>query len=261
MRLSNMKKNEISIVIHTRNEEANIEDCIATANFLAKKICVIDMESTDNTITKVRETGATVFSFPFSHFVEPAREFGIEKAGGEWVFIMDADEKMTKELAEEIKHVITSNEYTSYKVPRKNIFAHTKWLQHGGWYPDYVIRLIKKDSFVSWPKEIHSTPVIKGQQGRLQELMIHYFHPSLENMVNKTVTYENIESNLLFEAKKPVSTPIFFRKFLGELNRRLILKRGFLDSTPGLIESLYQAYSKTITYIFLYEKYQKSRSL
>jgi DNA-directed RNA polymerase beta' subunit len=211
--------------------------------------------------------------------VEPAREFGIQKTKTDWAFVLDADERIIKELATEIQNVIASeakqshqkqiasssstprdDKSTHYKASRKNIFGQKQWLKHGGWWPDYQIRLINKKYFKAWPKEIHSTPIIDGQCGYLTNPLLHYFHGDIEQMVKKTIIFENIESDLLYKAKKNVSTATFFRKFLGELFRRFIKGKGFLDDTIGIIESIYQAFSKTITYIFLYEK-QKSRPL
>lgn len=252
---------KVSVLIHTRNEEENIQDAIASAQILTHQIIVVDMQSTDDTAIIAQKMGVNVYQFPHSTYVEPARNFGIEKATTDWVFIMDADERMTQSLASEIKEVVEQTEKSYFKLPRKNIFGRVKWLEHGGWYPDYVIRLIKKKSFVKWPTQIHSSPIIRGEMGYLLEPLTHYFHSNLTGMVQKTGVYENIESDLLFEAKRDVSTLILFRKFFGELNRRLIMSLGFTDGIMGLIESLYQAYSKTITYIFLYEKYKKSRSL
>jgi hypothetical protein len=83
----------------------------------------------------------------------------------------------------------------------------------------------------------------------------------MTKMVTKTATFEDVESDLLYNAHKNSNTPIFFRKYFGELNRRLIKGRGFLDGPLGIIESIYQAYSKTITYIMLYEKNKKSPSI
>ena len=79
-------------------------------------------------------------------------------------------------------------------------------------------------------------------------------------MVDKTINFENIESDLLLKANKPVATITFFRKFFGELFRRLIVKKGFMDGIIGIMESIYQAFSKTITYLLLYEK-KNCRSL
>ena len=246
--------NSISVLIQTHNEEKHIEDCIASAKLLSKDVVVIDMESTDTTQERAQKNGASLFTFSFSHYVEPGRVFGIKQITSDWVFILDADERMTKELADEIKQAIQNTNYTYYKVPRKNMFGGKKWLQHGGWWPDEQMRLIKISAFQSWPAQIHSTPLIKGKMGHLSQAFLHLFHGDIEMMVQKTLVFEDIESDLLFKAQKPVSTFTFFRKFFGELWRRLIKKAGFLDGTIGIIESVYQAYSKTITYLLLYEK-------
>lgn len=255
----------ITVIIHTFNESPNIEDCIDSAYNLTKQIVVIDMESKDNTRNLARNKGVDVKTFPFSFYVEPARKFGIEQVTTEWVLILDADERITMPLSEEIHTIIdnfnnSKDKTTYYRIPRKNIFARKKWLKHGGWWPDYQIRLINKNYFRNWSSRIHSTPEIEGKQGYLKNPLLHYFHGDLEKMVEKTVIYENIESQLLFEAKRSVSTLTFFRKFTGELYRRMFKKQGFLDGPVGIIESIYQAFSKTITYLYLYEK-KNSRSV
>lgn len=270
-----MKETNITIIIHTFNEESNIQECIESAKLLTGHIIVIDMGSEDNTVTIARNNGAKIFTFPFSHYVEPARKFGIEKADTDWVFILDADERITEELAKEIaartdsvedpdvasggKTELVNENITAYKIPRKNIFGRKKWLKHGGWWPDYQIRLINKKYFEGWPNEIHSTPVINGNIGYFNNPFLHFFHGDFEKMVEKTIIFEDIESDLLYKANRKVKTSTFFRKFLGELYRRLFKNLGFLDGTIGIIESIYQAFSKTVTYLYLYEK--KNRSL
>ncbi|HLD26886.1 MAG TPA: glycosyltransferase family 2 protein [Patescibacteria group bacterium] len=247
-------KKSCTVIIHTRNEEDSIKECIESARLLSEDIHIIDMESVDKTKEIALENHASVYSFAPSQYVEPSREFGISTSKTDWVFILDSDERMTQELADEIKSIIQQKNCTHYKIPRKNIFGRKKWLRWGGWYPDYQIRLIQKSSFVRWNRRIHSSPEIKGLCGVLHTPFIHYFHPSLENMVGKTIRYEHIEALLLFNARKKVSIFTFFRKFAGELYRRLIRHLGFLDGSYGIIESIYQAFSKTITYLFLYEK-------
>ncbi len=274
---------DLTIIIHTSNEEKNISDCINSAKLLTNKIILIDMESTDKTLDIAKKLGVDIFSFPPSNYVEPAREFGIKKVQTNWVLILDADERITKELADEILdvirynqikldaiskketdsirfHPISSDFISSYKIPRQNIFANIKWLRHGGWWPDYQIRLINKKYFVNWPKRIHSTPQIKGDFGYLKNPLVHYFHGDLSNMVKKTVVFEDIESDLLLKAKKTSGTKTFFRKYFAELYRRLIKNLGFLDGPFGIIESIYQAFSKTITYLFLYEKSRSKKN-
>ncbi len=134
------------------------------------------------------------------------------------------------------------------------LFGKGSWLKHGGWWPDYQIRLINKKYFKSWPKQIHSTPLIEGNLGFLSHSLLHYSHQNMQSMVQKTIVFEDMESQLLHKAGKQVSTLTFFRKFIAELYKRLIGRLGFLDGTIGIIESIYQAFSKTITYLYLYEK-------
>ncbi len=258
--MNSKKKFSITVVISAYNETDQIKDCIASAKQLTRAIIVIDIGSQDKTVEIAKKSGADVIPFPFSSYVEPSRQFAINAAQTDWVLILDADERITSELAIEIKQTIQASRFSSYKISRKNIFGKQKWLKHGGWWPDYQIRLINKNFFVDWPKTIHSTPVIKGNCGLLQNPLLHYFHGDIESMVKKTVIFEDIESDLLLNANKPVSSSTFFRKFLGELNRRLLIKRGFMDGTIGIIEAIYQAFSKTITYLYLYEK-KSSRSL
>ncbi len=246
--------NSINVLIQTHNEEEKIEECVMSAKLLTSEITVVDMESTDRTRNIAEKNGATVVTFPYSHYVEPGRIFGIQQIKSDWVFILDADERMTKELADEIKETIGATSYTYFKVPRKNIFGGVKWLEHGGWWPDSQMRLIRLSAFQSWPKEIHSTPVISGEMGYLKKAFLHHFHGDLEQMVRKTLIFEDIEAELLYKADKPVSVPTFFRKYFGELFRRLVKGVGFLDGTIGIIECIYQAFSKTITYLLLYEK-------
>lgn len=256
-----MSKNSIEIVLTVHNESANLEACIKAAKNLTKNITVIDTESTDETVKLAKSLGVRVLSFPYSKYVEPSRSFAMDSAKADWVFILDADERISKKLGDEIKKTIRTTKKTHFLVPRKNIVNGKKWLEYGGWYPDYIIRLIEKESFVRWPKAIHSTPKIDGAKGKLKNPLGHDFQPSLEYMVDKTAVYEDMESDLLFNARRKVTVPILFRKFFGELFRRLIQKSGFRDGTYGIIESFYQAFSKTVTYIFLYEKYKKDTTL
>ncbi len=253
--------NNLTVIIYTYNEEKKTKDCIQSVKNLTDNIVIIDLESKDNTTTIAQKEEAEIFSFKHVNYVEPAREFGIRKSKTNWIFLLDADERMTKELANEILRHIQNDTYTHYKIPRKNIFGTTHWLKHGGWWPDHQIRLINKKYFKSWPKEIHSAPIIDGRTGYLKNPILHFFHGDFGSMVSKTITFEDIESNLLFKANKNVYVPTFFRKFLGELYRRFIKHFGFLDGEIGIIESIYQAFSKTITYLYLYEKKINSSSL
>lgn len=279
------KLNPITVVIYSYNSQDLIEECIKSARLLTDDVLLIDQASIDQTAERASRMNVRVETVAHYHYVEPIRAHGIRAAHGQWVFILDADERISANLADEIKQIIhddapheigsgggvgagssgpSSGEETSpirithYKVPRKNMFARKAWLQHGGWWPDHQMRLIHVPHFKTWPERIHSTPEIDGELGYLSNPLTHYFHGDIEIMVNKTILFEGIESDLLFKADRPVSISTFFRKFAGELYRRLIKQQGYLDGGIGIIESVYQAFSKTITYLYLYEK-KKSR--
>jgi glycosyltransferase involved in cell wall biosynthesis len=247
-------ESQVTVLIYTYNNQSHISDCIDSARLISDQIIVVDQNSQDGTEHIAQQKKVKLVRVPHHMYVEPVRMHGIAQVKEGWILILDADERITKDLAYEIRQKLSKGSATHYQIPRKNIFAYKTWMAHGGWYPDYQTRLIKRSSIRDWPVKIHSTPVIDGASGTLVSPMIHYFHGDLSSMVNKTVVYEEIESELLFNAKRAASTPIFFRKFLGELYRRLIKDAGWKDGTLGVIESMYQAYSKTVTYLFLYEK-------
>lgn len=244
----------LTVVLTVYNEEHHLKACIENIRKLTDSIIFVDTESTDSSVQIAKDMGLTVYTHPYTRYVEPTRNFAISKVTTEWLFILDADERFSDELISEIKHTLPSTDKTHFEITKKNLFAGMWWLKYGGWNADTMIRCIKKDAFVNWPAAIHSTPIINGDKGHFNALLDHHFHPSLENMVTKTALYEDMESNLLHQAGRPVSVRIFFRKFFGELYRRLIKKQGFRDGLPGVIESVYQAYSKTVTYLYLYEK-------
>lgn len=263
------KKDNITVLIYAYNDEQNIERAIESAKILSSTVLLVDIGSTDDTSKIARRCGSQVITLKHSPYVELVRMEGIKKAKTDWIFILDSDEVITQNLADEILQVTglpfdsapfggtqgkQGEQATSYRIPRKNIFGQSKWLRHGGWWPDYQTRLIKRSALKEWPSVIHSTPKIEGSRTDLKEPLIHYSHGNFSQMVQKTIKFEGAESGLLHQGGKKASTLIFFRKFLGELYRRLIKQKGFLDGKEGFAESIYQAYSKTVTYLMLYEK-------
>lgn len=245
----------ISVLIYAHNDEKNIECCLIGARLITSHILLINIGSTDNTASLAKKFGAQVITLKPTEYVELVRMAGIKNTNTEWIFILDSDEVVTEELADEIRQIINvSPTPTHFRVPRKNIFGKSKWLKHGGWWPDAQIRLIKRAALIDWPSIIHSTPQIMGDCSSIKEPLIHYSHGDFAQMVRKTIKFEGTESDLLHNAGRKVNTLIFFRKFFGELFRRLIKERGFMDGNEGFAESIYQAYSKTVTYLMLYEK-------
>ena len=181
------------------------------------------------------------------------RNKGAKIAKGEWLLYLDTDEEITSKLKDEIEKSINTGSCSAYAIARRNIFLghEMKW---GGWSPDYVLRLIKKDKLVGWSGNLHEQPKIIGDIGHLKEPMIHVSHRNLTDMVDKTNSWSEVEAKLLFDAKHP---PMNFFRFcsagLREFWYRAVIKLGFLDGPVGVIEIIYQTFSRLITYSKLWE--------
>lgn len=188
------------------------------------------------------------------------RNEGAKKASGDWLFYIDADEEVTLELNKEILGVIdtkpltnNNSETVAYAIPRRNKFlGHT--MRWGGWWPDYVIRLIKRDKLKGWFGELHEQPLIEGKVGKFKNPLLHDSHRNLHDMVEKTNNWSEIEAKLLYESGHPKMNFLrFFSAAFREFWYRGILKLGFLDGRVGIIEIIYQIYSRLITYAKLWE--------
>lgn len=225
----------------------------------ADEIVVFNLERTDPPALKLfAQVNARVINVKTPKIVETIRERQINESGGDWVLILDYDEIVPTELAGEIQ-AITGNlaSCAAYAIPRQN-YSLGYPLRHGGWERDYVVRLIRQSDFVSWPTNIHSSPIVKGSVIKTVHAMQHHKDASLAQMVEKTNRYSQIEAELFFQGGLPPVTPVtLLRKSIMEFVRRYILKRGYLDGRIGLIQSLYQGYSVFISYAKLYELQQK----
>lgn len=243
----------ISAIIITRNEEENILECIKTLNF-AREIIVVDNCSTDNTVDIVKTLGAKVCEIPGLDF-SYLRNIGKEKANSQWLLYIDADERITKELAVEIESAIKNpDDYSAFSLVRKNYFL-------GKPSPklESINRLIKKEALIGWQGSLHETPIISGSAGKLQHYLLHYTHRDLSSMVDKTNEWSEIEAQLLYKSNHPSMREWrFLRIMITSFIRSYIKDQGWKMGVVGLIESIYQAFSNFITYAKLWEKQNKA---
>ena len=243
----------ISAIVVAKNEEIKIEECLKSLSF-ADEIVLVDNGSKDKTNEIARRNKAKIIQCLSGSWSE-WRNSGADSSAGEWLLYIDADERVTQKLQEEIKRVIKESDTKSlYAIPRRNIILG-KEMVHGGWWPDYVKRLIKKKDLQGWKGDLHEEPVLRGEMGYLVNYIIHLKHDNLSEMVSKTNIWSNIEAKLLFDAHHPKMVWWrFLRPMFTELWSRLIAKMGVLDAQEGVIYSIYQMWSRFITYAKLWEK-------
>ncbi len=240
---------KISCVIICRNEEKNIKDCIKSVSF-ADEIIVIDNKSTDDTVKLAAELGARIFvieALDFSYL----RNIGKEKAKNEWIFYIDADERVTEELGSEIKNTsIKQSGFAALTIIRQNYYLGHIWPKK-----ERIVRLIKKDKLIGWQGSLHETPQVSGKIGNFDGILLHFTHNTLHSMVEKTNEWSEIESQLRYKNNHPkMSWWRFPRVMFTSFWNSYVRDSGWKAGTVGLIESIYQSFSHFITYAKLWEK-------
>jgi len=182
---------------------------------------------------------------------------GLKEAKGNWIFYLDADERLTGQLRTEIRRVIKSDRFNAYAVPRKNMIL-SMHMKHGGESPDFQKRLFYKPALKKWTGQVHEQPEFTGELGYLTSVLIHEKHKNIAEMMAKTNEWSEIEAGLLEKAGHPkMAGWRLFRVMFTETFRRLVIKLGFLDGPKGVIYSFYQGYSKVVTYTKLWERQLK----
>ncbi len=239
--------NNITAVIITKNEEGMIRDCIESINFV-DQILVIDSQSSDKTRQISKNLGAKVVIHPFIDFSE-SRNFALKQVKTVWVMFIDADERVSKELKNEIIKAVTDKEYSAYSYLRKNYYLGKEWP-----YKETVTKLIQKDKLTGFTGVLHESPQISGGVKKLSGDLLHYTHRSLEEMIEKTIVWSEFEAKLRFASNHPIVTWWrLIRVFLTGFYSYYFKQQGFKAGSTGLIESIYQGFSMFITYTRLWE--------
>lgn len=244
----------ISAIVHTYNEEKNIERCLSSLSFV-DEIVLIDMGSNDKTCSLASSFKAKIYTHPYTGFVEPARNFGISKAKGDWVLILDADEEVPKSLANYLLNEISKSPFDFYRISRKNIIFG-KWVKHTGWWPDYQIRFFKKGA-VSWTKKIHGIPLTRGKgtdiEAKEELSIVHHNYQGLDQFIERLNRYSSISAKELYLANRRFSIKDLFEIPTKEFINRYFVWEGYKDGLHGLALSLLQTFSELIGQLKLWE--------
>lgn len=183
------------------------------------------------------------------------RNLGAKQVKGDWILYVDTDEEVTEELKREIQRVAKDlkGDVAAYAIPRRN-FIFGKEFRHGGQWPDYVKRLFLKSKFKKWTGELHEEPIFEGKMEHLKSPLIHSKHKNLEEMVEKTNEWSEIEARLMFDAGHPKMNVFRFASAgAREFWLRMVRQLAFLDGVEGVIYGIYQVFSRLISYSKLWE--------
>lgn len=250
-------KRKISVVIIAKNEEAVIGDCLESVRW-ADEIVLVDNGSTDKTTRVAKKYKVKIFEKKKGNFSD-LRNFGAKKVKSDWLLYVDADERVPPLLRKEIQLLVGSWEsgvesYSGFAIPRRNIRLG-KEMRFGGWWPDYVLRLIKKDKLKGWQGELHEQPEIEGDVGKLENALVHFSHRgSIEHKLVNTINWSKVEAKLLCQGAHPKMNVGRFLSAIGrEFFDRMIKKQAWRDGCEGMIEAIYQVFSVFITYARLWE--------
>jgi len=259
-----MKRPLISVVVNTLNEEKNLPRCLDSVKDLADEIVVVDMYSNDKTAEIARQYQASLFFHKKTGYVEPARNFAINKAKGRWILILDADEKIYRNLSRRLKKIAQKEtRFDCVLIPRKNIIFG-KWMKNSRWWPDYLPRFFKKGK-INWPKQIHKQPDLSGRMiytlpDSEKFSIVHYNYDGLEQFLRRGEKYAQVQAiELIKEKSYKFSSKDLLLKPLEEFLSRFFSGEAYKDGVHGLALSLLQAWVVLLVYLKVWEmkKYEQ----
>jgi glycosyltransferase involved in cell wall biosynthesis len=221
----------LSVVIITKNEAVNIRACIASVAW-ADEIIVVDSGSCDDTARIAQEMGAKVYVHADWPGFGPQKNRALDYATGDWVFSIDADERVTPQLRSEIEQAINTAQAEGYYCPRLSQFCGT-FVHHCGWYPDYVLRLFKRGSARFSDSLVHESVLLTGQTSRLKSPLLHYSYLTSYDVERKVEHYSNAGAQQMFEAGKRAGLTGALLSAVWAFLRTYVLRLGILDGVAG----------------------------
>ncbi len=249
-----MQSNLTALII-AKNEEKMLQACLETLSF-CQKIIVLDTGSSDQTAKIAENYNCQVVGFAHESFAK-LREKALSLVETDWLFYIDADERVTPNLAKEILLHIEQNDCQIMTLSRQNICYGTKF-NFGNWQHDLVTRIFKKNNLKGWQGEIHESPIYDGQVVQLRHELIHLTHRSTQDNLRKSAEWTIKEARALEAVMvKKVTLALILRKGIMEFYRRALKHQGYKDGMPGLVEALVQALNRMIVYIQVWELQQK----
>jgi glycosyltransferase involved in cell wall biosynthesis len=222
----------LSAIVITKNEAANIADCLDALAFCDERI-VVDGGSTDETLSIARDKGARVVCHDWAGFGSQ-KNYALSLAEGDWVLSIDADERVSPELAAAIRTALDDSAVDAYEFPRLSSFCGRP-MRHSGWYPDYVLRLFRRGKARFDAVIVHERVICVGVVRRLVPPLIHHPVRRLEDALSRVDRYSTASAEALVGASRKVSFMTGIGHGLAAFLRTYVLQAGFLDGAEGFL--------------------------
>jgi len=245
---------KISATIIVRNEAENIADVCESVAW-ADELVVVDSDSDDDTAAIARTFTKNVYNREFKGYKDK-HEFADAQTTGDWIFWIDADERVTPELKSSIEYLRSQDESKladGYKIARKTLFLG-RWIQHSGWYPDYQMRLYRKDKSYWGGIAPHETARVDGKIETLDGEFLHYTKRDLSEYHRVVDSYSGLAAEHLADRGKQVATFGILGNAAAAFFRSFILRQGFRDGIPGAIIAGFTAYGVFLKYAKVWER-------
>ena len=239
----------LSSIVITLNEEHNIAECLASVGF-SDEIIVVDSGSTDRTVQLAQAAGAKVISTSGWPGFGPQKNVALSHATQPWVLSIDADERVTPALREEIERTIAAARFDAYDIPRRSSFCG-RFMAHSGWYPDRVTRLFKREAGRFSDDLVHERVVVKGSTGHLRNDMLLTTYPDLETMLVKLDRYSTASAQAMHSKGRSSSVLGAVLRGKWAFFRAYILRLGFLDGRMGFALAVSVAETTYYKYLML----------
>ena len=246
-----MERKRLSVTVITFNEEKNIRDCLMSVKW-ADEIVVIDSGSSDKTVEICRDFTDKIFFHPWTGMKEQ-KQHAVDKASHQWIFSIDADERLTDAIKDFILQELNNPSYDGYRFPRQNYFLG-KWMKHGGWYPDMVLRFFNRDKGYFGGINPHDKVIIEsGKVRTINRPIIHNSYSSISQYLTKQNLYSSVSAAERVKAGKRVMPFLIPIKTVWKFLETYFIKLGLMDGFHGFVAAMGAAYSTFLKYVKIWE--------
>lgn len=253
-----MNKATLTVIIAAKNEGRQVKACVNSVTF-ADEILVLDSGSTDNTAEQARSAGAIVHITDWPGY-GPQQQRGIDLANSDWVLSLDADERVSSALQQEIRTALLNGNLDGYRIPRHSSFCNT-FIEHSGWRPDYTLRLVRRQCAGFTDHFLHAHMTVNGTVGHLKNPIIHYSYTDIDDVLEKLTRYSRGAALDLQVRGGSSSLTKAVMKGIWSFIRTYFIKQGFRDGRMGLVLAIYNSQTTYYKYLRLWMQKRTSDAL